>query len=83
MRRMETIGQRIKRLRTERGIGQDRLALRADVDQSGLSKIERGVRKGLSLAFAERIADALEVPVADLLRDTNYEHLIVGGGSSD
>lgn len=32
---------RIRRLRTERGLGQERLAIEAGVDQSGLSKFER------------------------------------------
>src|SRR5438128_402934 len=49
-RQLEEIGNRVRRLRVQKGLSQDRLALEAHVDQSGLSKVERG-NKGLGEGF--------------------------------
>lgn len=73
---MIRIGQRIRDLRTERKIPQDRLALRANLDQSGLSKLERGVRDTISRPSLERIAEVLGIPFEDLVQGTDHEDLI-------
>lgn len=62
----ETIGARVRRLRAERGIGQERLAIEARVDQSGLSKFERGGR-GLGEVPLRRVAKVLGVPFDELI----------------
>jgi transcriptional regulator with XRE-family HTH domain len=67
----EPLGARIRRLRTERGIGQERLAIESGVDQSGLSKFERGTaNRALSEAALRRIAAALEITYERLVADT-------------
>lgn len=68
----EAIGQRIRRLRQGKGLSQDRLALEAHVDQSGLSKFERGSR-GLGRVPLERIARVLGIPLEELLVGTDFE----------
>jgi transcriptional regulator with XRE-family HTH domain len=70
----ETLGNRIRRLRAEKGMGQDRLAIMAHVDQSGLSKFERGSR-GLGETAIRRIAGVLGVPYRDLIADTEIQEL--------
>ena len=55
----EPIGARVRRLRQERGLAQDRLALEANVDQSGLSKFERGKSRHWGRAPLGRIAAVL------------------------
>ena len=70
----ETLGERIKRLRTERRISQDRLAIEANVDQSGLSKFERGREYKIGRPGLERIASVL---------GTSYEALVEGTASTE
>ncbi|MDW8006457.1 MAG: helix-turn-helix transcriptional regulator [Thermomicrobium sp.] len=68
----KVLGQRIRALREAQGLRQEDLAARAMVNQSYLSQIENGKRDP-SLDVLERIADALGIPVADLLREPETE----------
>ena len=63
---LRTIGHTIRGLRLERGLSQEALADRADLDRSYMSGIERGLRN-ISVLNIARIADALEVSVRDLI----------------
>lgn len=60
------IGQRIKRLRNQRGMTQEALAEAASLSVPYISHLERAVKKG-SLETLTRIAVALEVTVNELL----------------
>jgi transcriptional regulator with XRE-family HTH domain len=71
-RRLEEIGNKVKRLRTQKGLSQDRLALEAHVDQSGLSKFERG-SKGLGKVPLTRIATVLGLPFEELVSGTDFQ----------
>ncbi|WP_243386354.1 helix-turn-helix domain-containing protein [Bacillus kexueae] len=62
------IGERIKKLRTERGLSLSELADKAGVAKSYLSSIERQIQKNPSVQFLEKISSVLDVPVNDLLR---------------
>jgi transcriptional regulator with XRE-family HTH domain len=68
---LEPLGQRVRLLRKERGLAQDRLAIEAHVDQSGLSKFERGGR-ALGPIPLRRIAAVLGVSFADMVRGTDF-----------
>jgi transcriptional regulator with XRE-family HTH domain len=57
---LTSFGKRIKNLRLAKGLSQEQLALKADLDRSYLSDIERGLRN-LSLQNIEVLARALEV----------------------
>jgi transcriptional regulator with XRE-family HTH domain len=70
-RGVEEIGSRVRRLRQERGLAQDRLAIEAHVDQSGLSKFERGNR-GLGRVPLERIARVLGITLDELTAGTDF-----------
>jgi transcriptional regulator with XRE-family HTH domain len=71
---VEPIGVRIRRLRQERGVPQDRLAIEAHVDQSGLSKFERGIPgKTFGDTPLRRIAASLGVSFEELTRGTDYQ----------
>lgn len=70
---VEPLGKRIRRLRQERGLSQDRLALGAQMDQSGLSKFERGVEKKPGETILRRVADYLKVPFEELIAGTDYK----------
>lgn len=63
---LRTIGHTIRGLRLERGLSQEALADRADLDRSYMSGIERGLRN-ISVLNMARIASALDVSVRDLI----------------
>jgi transcriptional regulator with XRE-family HTH domain len=69
----EMLGAKIRRLRNERGVGQERLAIEANVDQSGLSKFERGKdNRALSETALRRLAGALKMSFENLIEGTDY-----------
>ena len=63
---METL----RRLRTEKGLSQARLAARAELDPSTVNQIERGAREA-SPATLRKLAEALDVSLTELLEDTS------------
>ena len=64
----EQLGRFIQRLRQERGLTQARLAARVHVTQGYIAHLETGTRQRLSPEVADRLARALDVAVADLLK---------------
>jgi transcriptional regulator with XRE-family HTH domain len=70
----ETLGQRIARLRKERGYTQTELAERIGIIQALVSDYERGKLR-LSADMAIRFATALEVSTEDLLRPNDSKPL--------
>jgi transcriptional regulator with XRE-family HTH domain len=63
----EEVGQRIERIRGERGVSQRRLADAIGVDPSALSRIESGQR-GLAVGELVAISEFLGIPTDGLLR---------------
>ena len=61
------MGNRIRELRQAKGWSQQLLADHAQIERSHLTRLEEG-RKEAGLRVLERIADALDVEPADLLR---------------
>ena len=61
--------ERLRRLRTEKGLSQARLAARAELDPSTVNQIERGAREA-SPATLRKLADALDVGIAELLEES-------------
>ena len=64
----EIVGQRIKVLRNEQGLSQEKLALKADIDRTYLASVEQG-KRNISLKSLEKIINALEV---------TFEHFFKG-----
>lgn len=60
--------ERLKRLRTEKGLSQARLAARAELDPSTVNQIERGAREA-SPSTLRKLADALEVSLYELMEE--------------
>lgn len=56
----EKVGLRIKELRNENGISQEKLALKADIDRTYLAGAEIG-KRNISLKSLEKIVNALDV----------------------
>ncbi|MFL6197762.1 MAG: helix-turn-helix domain-containing protein [Thermoanaerobaculia bacterium] len=64
---METFGERLRRLRAEKGLSLDELASRTGISKAYLWKLEKKPDANPSVEVAQRIAAALETTVADLL----------------
>jgi transcriptional regulator with XRE-family HTH domain len=63
--RLKRFGQQIRRLRKERGLSQEALAARANLDRSYMGHIERG-ENNVTFEKICQIADALEVDPREL-----------------
>lgn len=64
---LRIVGANVKRLRQARGLTQEEVAFRSDIDLTYLGGIERG-RRNPSLLVMARIAKALSTEPADLVR---------------
>jgi XRE family transcriptional regulator, master regulator for biofilm formation len=64
------IGQRIKRLRQQKGYSITELGRLADVSKSYLSQLERGLQTNPSLQFLVKVAAPLDTSVQYLLDDS-------------
>lgn len=60
------IGWNLRRLRVERGLSQERLALASGIDRAYVGRVERG-SENVTITTLEAFAQALSVPVATLL----------------
>jgi len=68
-------GEVLQRHRAVVGISQEELALRAGVDRTFISRLERGVRQP-TITTLINLAEALSVSAADLVGETEsaYQH---------
>ncbi|MCU6712429.1 helix-turn-helix domain-containing protein [Paenibacillus sp. J5C_2022] len=60
------IGENIRALRREKGLSQEQLALRADINTSYMGQVERG-EKNPTIDVLNRIAFALQTPLKDIV----------------
>lgn len=65
-------GLRLRELRLERGVAQEKLAELAGLDRTYVSQVERG-RRNATLGTIRKLADALGVPPAELLQHRSGE----------
>jgi transcriptional regulator with XRE-family HTH domain len=61
----EKFGKQVKKLRLEKGLSQEGLALLADLDRTYIPSIEKGERN-VSITVIEKIANALKVKISIL-----------------
>ena len=76
MENVSVLGQNIKRIRQSQNISSTTLAKMADIGVSTISQIETGKRQTLQGATINKIANALNVSVNDLLGENgvvNFE----------
>jgi transcriptional regulator with XRE-family HTH domain len=62
----QKLGKKLRELRTESGLSQERLGEITGLDRTYISGIERGVRNP-SLKNIEKLAKALKIPVSELI----------------
>jgi transcriptional regulator with XRE-family HTH domain len=65
---LNTFGENVKKYRHKLDISQEELAHRADLHRTYIGMIERA-EKNITLVNMEKIADALEVKISDLLKN--------------
>ncbi|MBN2758357.1 MAG: helix-turn-helix transcriptional regulator [Bacteroidales bacterium] len=58
------VGHKIKELRLNAGLSQEKLALNADLDRTYIPSIEKGERN-ISIVVLEKLAKALNVSIRD------------------
>lgn len=63
----EILAANLKRYRRERGVSQEELAHLAEIDRTYISSLER-CQYAASIEVVDRLAKALEVQAADLLK---------------
>ena len=63
----EVLAHNLRRYRAERGLSQEELAHRADIDRTYISSLERQ-QYGASIDVVESLANVLEVAPYELLR---------------
>ncbi|NJC65855.1 helix-turn-helix domain-containing protein [Planosporangium flavigriseum] len=73
------LGNRIREMRRDKGITLSEAAKAADVSESFLSQVERGIANP-SVASLRRIADALNEPVASLFVGKESEGMLIRAG---
>ena len=61
----EKFGKQVKKLRLEKGLSQEALALLADLDRTYIPSIEKGERN-VSITVIKKIANALKVKISIL-----------------
>ena len=74
-------GGRLRRARLAKGISQEELGDLANLHRTYIGSVERGERNP-SLVSLYRIAEALTIPAADLLPDSEINASRATGGSS-
>lgn len=62
----QILGTNVRQLRKAKGLSQERFALEHGFDRTYISGIERGERNP-TILVVERLAEALEVSIAELL----------------
>lgn len=65
----QSLGQRIKELRKEKGLTQEELAIKAGVSYTTLTKVENEAIKNPSFETVAAIAKGLEVTLDELTQD--------------
>lgn len=61
------IGERIRKIRKQRGISLTKLAQLSGVSKSYLSYLERDLKKNPSIIIVKKVASILEIPLETLL----------------
>lgn len=76
------VGANLRRLRKERTVSQEQLAVSSEVDRTYVSQIERGIGNP-SLLVLQKVAAALDVDVEELLRSSLSAVNAYGAPGSD
>ena len=65
---LKLFGQRVRELRQETGLSQEKFALKIEMDRTYFSSVESG-KRNISLLNIKKIADGLEISVEKLFEN--------------
>lgn len=63
---LEQFGERVREVRKDKGLSQEELSFKANLHRTYIGMIERA-EKNITLVNMEKIANALEIQISDLL----------------
>ena len=63
----ETFGQRVRELRNQLGISQEKFALKIDMDRTYFASVESG-KRNISIENIHKISNGLEVSLEELFK---------------
>lgn len=63
----EEIGNRIRKIRNEQSISQEKLALKAEIDRTYLASVEAG-KRNISIVNLEKILKALNISFCEFFK---------------
>ena len=66
------VGKRILHLRSDLGLSQEKLALKADIDRTYLTGVENG-KRNISIKNIEKICKALKISLKDFFNDDLFD----------
>ena len=66
------LGLHIKKLRNEKGISQEELANRAELDRTYITSVEKG-RRNISIVNIEKICNALNVSLKEFFNSEEFD----------
>ena len=61
-------GERIKKLRLNKGVSQEKFAISIDIDRTYYASVENG-KRNISIVNIEKIAKGLDVSLEELFRE--------------
>jgi len=70
MNAAKAFGLVLKKLRNEKGLSQEKLALNTDLDRTFISMLERGKRQP-SLESILKLANSLNIPAHELIKEAS------------
>lgn len=62
------VGSRIRELRNQQGISQEKLALKAEIDRTYIAGVEAG-KRNISIVTLEKLLLALDITFSDFFKD--------------
>lgn len=68
MELLEKISTEIKRLRKQKGLSQESLAFKIDIDRKYASLIEKG-NTNLSVNYLKKVCDGLDIKLSDFFKN--------------
>lgn len=69
---MNTFGEYLRNLREKKGFSLNQLALKSDVSNAHISRIERGIRPAPSPEIIEKLAKALNADYQEMMHAAGY-----------
>lgn len=67
------MGYNLKQIRKEKGLTQAELAKRTGISRATICRLENGTQKDLMVGNLNRIAEALDCKVSDLICEKNLQ----------